>query len=168
MAQRSEAIYAAFERFWDAYPRRRHSPKAAARSSFFRRADEGVDPDEMVRAAGVFARAMKDDRIDAEFIPYAKTWLNQRRYENYLEDPAVAAETPQPRPDHPLAGLLDAVGRDSFTSWLQPLDVHVETERLRVVAPNRFTGEQARARFGALIEEAFGKPAVWRVKRKER
>ena len=90
----SKSQLEAFERFWAAYPRRPDNPKAAARQVFERRIRAGADAEAIVGAAGRYADQVAATKLDPKFIPHARTWLSQARYEDYPEDvPAPADET---------------------------------------------------------------------------
>jgi hypothetical protein len=67
-----------FDRFWVAYPKRPNNPKAPAKKAWNKAIKRGADPEEIIRKALLFAKAMA--LKDPEFIAYAASWLNQERY----------------------------------------------------------------------------------------
>ena len=69
-----------FERFWAAYPR--HDSKATARRAF-----EKLKPTEellgtMLSAIDKYKQTAQWQENGGQFIPYAATWLNQKRWED--------------------------------------------------------------------------------------
>ena len=58
-----------------------------ARIKFMRKVASGIDPERIISGAKAFAKEM-EKKIGTEFIPMAKTWLNQHRWE---DDPAAYA-----------------------------------------------------------------------------
>jgi hypothetical protein len=112
----------AFERFWAAYPSRPDNPKAAARQVFERRVREGADPEVIVAAAGRYRAFVASRKLDSIYIPHARTWLSQRRWEDYAEA-TVEAPSWAPDPGHPLAFLLDEVGEAYWRSWMERVAV---------------------------------------------
>lgn len=86
--QRSGGILERFERFWAVYPRK--TAKDTARKEFIRLAPDDAMTDAMVakvRQARASAQWLKDD---GQFIPHARTWLHQKRWEDE-HTPARAA-----------------------------------------------------------------------------
>jgi len=75
-----------FDRFWSAYPKR--VGKGAAEKAF-----RAIDPDERLLATMIEAtkrQAASDDwqRDEGRYRPHPATWLNQRRWEDEVEDAA--------------------------------------------------------------------------------
>lgn len=164
----SKTTLEAFERFWAAYPRRPDNPKAAAREVFVRRVREGADAEAVASAAGRYADACRKSGLDLKFVPHARTWLSQRRYEDFLEAD-VPASAPakdascEPSPDHPLAALREAIGDAAWRSWIQPLTVtQPESGGARIESRNRFALQRVERDYGALIEGVLG-PVAWSV-----
>lgn len=158
-------VLAAFERFWKAYPRRPDNPKAAARQVFERRVREGADPDAIVRAAAVFAARVVDRKLGDIFIPHARTWLSQRRWEDYLDD-GEPEPAPDPHAGHPLVWMRDEIGDAPWLSWIAPLEVDPgdpPTLRARL----RVSLDHARERWGPLIDAHYGQPVRWTLQRKD-
>lgn len=101
-----------FETFWTAYPRK--ESKAQAKKSF---AKVNVSMDELLQALETQKQSDQWRRDCGQYIPYASTWLNQRRWED--ETPAQAEEATKPvddwQRDHPdwadqSTWILDADG----------------------------------------------------------
>jgi len=73
--------YDAFEMFWQAYPKRSgENPKKPAREKFERAVAKGVDPEDIIAGARRYARQSID--TEPQYIPMAKTWLNQERWKD--------------------------------------------------------------------------------------
>jgi hypothetical protein len=76
-----------FIAFWEAYPKRMGSnPKWPAYLAW-KKALKLESAESIVRAAKNFSTAM-GDKVGTQFIPMGATWLNQRRWEEYLTEPA--------------------------------------------------------------------------------
>ena len=79
-----EAPQPAFERFWEAYPRRKgDNPKKAAKQAWDRLMKAGRDPDRIVRACEAWAPTAESG---TPYVPHASTWLNQERFNDILEE----------------------------------------------------------------------------------
>lgn len=150
-----------FERFWSAYPRRPDNPKAMARKRFLELLKRGIQADDLVAAAGVFAARLKARGLDAEFIPYASTWLHQSRFEDYLPDPT--AEAAAPPGDHPLAWMAPVIGDDAFRSWIAPADAAlIEGLPTIITFHTRTALLHVRQTWGRLLADRLGE-IEWRV-----
>lgn len=78
-----------FERFWNAYPKRKGSnPKHPAKVKFEAAIRMGTDPDKIINGAAAYADEERKS-IDTPYICQAATWLNQRRWEDYVIDPTT-------------------------------------------------------------------------------
>ena len=84
-----EVVNAAFEEFWKAYPSRRPAtnPKAPAKRKFTALIKAGVEPQAMVRGAERYQAYVDVDRTEPKYIVQATRFLNERRWEDYEEDP---------------------------------------------------------------------------------
>jgi len=80
----------AFEKFWDAYPRK--EGKGAAEKAF---AKQSGHLDAMLLALTVQRQSRQWLDSGGQFIPHPSTWLNQRRW----EDSGVDVPTPKVVPD---------------------------------------------------------------------
>lgn len=81
-----------FEVFWKAYPRK--ESKAQAKKSF---AKVTVPLETLLQALETQKQSDQWSRNDGRYIPYASTWLNQRRWED--EAPAQIAGSAEPVED---------------------------------------------------------------------
>ena len=112
-----------FDQFWDAFPNK--VGKKAARRSWERATDRPMIAD-ILQA---IARAKKGERWQRGYIPNPATWLNQGRWADVVETPAVGPGLPkayQPTPAAPVRGeacppevaakLSRILGRETF-SW---------------------------------------------------
>jgi len=70
-----------FERFWAAYPRKQ--AKAAAFEAFQKFDEEAQEG--AVMAAPFFAQEMQEEGRPIDKIPHGSTWLNQRRFLDYVD-----------------------------------------------------------------------------------
>jgi len=88
-AKPCEAANHEFESFWQVYPSRgTHSnPKEPAQRKFEAAVESGVDPTEIICGADNYRRSEELNGTDPQFIPQAKTWLNQRRWKDHQEAP---------------------------------------------------------------------------------
>jgi hypothetical protein len=84
----------AFEEFWKAYPRRMGAnPKAPAEKLFAAAVKSGADPAEII--AGATRCATVDAaKINTEYIPQAVKWLRDKRWRDYLDEPAAEEFVP--------------------------------------------------------------------------
>jgi uncharacterized protein YdaU (DUF1376 family) len=77
-----------FPDFWLAYPRRDGpNPKKPAREVFLRLVAKGVDPQRLIDAAMALAR---EHPAPTRFIPQAKTWLSQERFD--ADEPVITGD----------------------------------------------------------------------------
>jgi hypothetical protein len=103
-----------FETFWREYPRREGpNPKAPARKKFLALVASGEDADRIIEGA----RRCREDHsarneIRTRYIAQAVTWLNQRRWEDYLAmDRAGLADAGPPVPPDPSMPTDDELRR---------------------------------------------------------
>jgi pyocin large subunit-like protein len=78
-----------FDRFWEAYPKRRGAnPRKPAEQKFRAAVKRGTDPAEIVRGAERYAAELRDmGKLNTEFVAHAATWLNQERWSDYGPSP---------------------------------------------------------------------------------
>jgi uncharacterized protein YdaU (DUF1376 family) len=77
---------AAFEKFWNAYPKRDGAnPRMPAFKKFDAKVRAGADPVEIEAGAVAYARAMVGK--DPQFVAQAVTWLNQDRWKDHTGPP---------------------------------------------------------------------------------
>jgi hypothetical protein len=149
-----------FEIFWAAYPARKPNPRALAEVAYGRAVREGVQPNDLARAAARYSDEVRAQKIDAAFVVHAATFLRQRRYLDYLN---VAAPAPEAAPQeideyHFLrAPLRGRIGDTEFRRWIMPLlfGLHDPGEKAIIGAPSAFHRDWVRAQFGAEIREAL-------------
>lgn len=91
---------AAFERFWDAYPRK--VKRQDALKSWRRLAPDAALVETIVSAVGRQKQSQQWVKDGGEYIPHPTTWLNQRRW----EDQPPQAQTP--------SGEMDWTGLRKF------------------------------------------------------
>jgi hypothetical protein len=159
-------IRAAFDRFKAAYPQRPENGWAPARVAFEKLAKAGVDMDMLVRSASAYAAFTAANVADPKFIPMAKKWLGERRFEDFQEEaPASAAQpSPEPPPEHPFAWAQGKVPDRAWASWFRQLDVE-PGQPVTVIAPNLFALNHIKGEYGPLIRSHFG-PVTWAIKKK--
>jgi hypothetical protein len=103
-------VNADFEKFWEAYPKRKGAnPKTPAEKLFVAAVKVGVAPAKMIRAAELCAQQDRD-KIGTEFIPQAVKWLRDGRWNDYLE----AAET---KPAIQLSGFYATFDSAELDAW---------------------------------------------------
>lgn len=80
-----------FDRFWASYPARRGgNPKHPARLKFEAAVRYGASAEHIIAAAAHYAQEQAQlKHVGTEYVAQARTWLSQRRWEDY---PAPAAE----------------------------------------------------------------------------
>lgn len=162
MTKPSNPVQAAFEAFWSAYPKRPDNPRAAARQMFERRVREGADPAMIVAAAGRYAADVRSRGLDPLFVPHARTWLSQRRYEDY---PAATAHTERAPSHHPLAWLAREIGDAAWSSWIAPLRILRGEDGTVILARHQFGLDHVRRHWGQRIETYIGRVA-WGLQHK--
>ena len=113
-----------FADFWDAYPYRRPNPRALAEAAFAAAVKAGAKPADLVAAAVAYAAECKAKGVAEAFVVHARTFLAQRRFEDYLA-PATGQGVVSNKlvePDHPwwpaFRGRHSAV---EFRTWIVPL-----------------------------------------------
>lgn len=159
----SAAVRAAFDRLMKAYPARGDNPRAPALVVFARLVMvEGEDAEVLIAAAGRFAAVLKAEAREARMIPHTRTWLSQRRFEDYLSD--VPASAPAgPSPEHPLFWLAAEIGDAAWMSYIGPLVLERSGNTNRIEAPTQFALSRVRDSWGRLIQARIG-AVLWAVK----
>ncbi len=85
------------DRFWKAYPSRgdASNPKAPALEKFARAVKSGVDPEEIIAAAGRYGEIeRRAGRYGTDKIAQAITWLNGKRWGDYPPPEATGSSSP--------------------------------------------------------------------------
>ena len=149
-----------FEVFWAAYPARKPNPRALAEVAYGRAVREGVQPDDLARAAARFADEVRAQKIDAAFVVHAATFLRQRRYLDYLNVEAPAPEAAPRRVDeaHLLrAGTRGRISDADFIAWIAKLEIAVwePGEYALLIAPTAFHRDWVRNYLAADIRASM-------------
>ncbi|MCA3420651.1 MAG: hypothetical protein INF88_17315 [Roseomonas sp.] len=149
-----------FEIFWAAYPARKPNPRALAEVAYGRAVREGVQPNDLARAAARYSDEVREQKIDAAFVVHAATFLRQRRYLDYLNVKAPAPEAATRRVDeaHPLrAGTRGRISDTEFVRWIMPLlpGRREGDERACFYAPTVFHRDWVRQQYATEIREAL-------------
>ena len=154
------ALRADFEAFWNAYPRRNPNPRAVAEAAFARAVADGAQPEDLVRAADAYATECRKNGVAPTFVVHARTFLVQRRYEDYLRAaPPAPAATARVAIDHPLWPHMQArVSESDFRRWLLPLRcVSIVAGAHAVLkAPSRFHRDWVRQHFDLALKAGLG------------
>lgn len=94
-----------FGEFWNAYPLKVGIPDA--RKAFGKAVEAGADPDELIAAAGRYARHCQRTRKERQHIKHASGWLNGERWRDEIEDDTAttgtASNQPPPYGQSPIA-----------------------------------------------------------------
>lgn len=160
----SQAVQAAFDRLWAAYPYRRDNPKAPARVMFAKLLESGEDAEALIVAASRYAAFCRAEKTASVFIPHARKWLHQRYFEDFMTDADAPASAPEgPSPDHPLAALYAEIGAGAWASYVAPLIIDQTVEPVRLIAVTRFALDRLRRDHGRRIEAVLG-PCIWEVR----
>lgn len=160
----------AFERFWRAYPDRKPNPKAPAAATFQELERAGEDAEGIIQAAGRFAAECRKLDTKSDFIPHARTWLAQRRFEDYLgADADVGEEGARQADDVSADPLFRAVSGDitpvEYGRWIKPLEIEIENGVAIVTAPSRFHADWVRNHYGDRLRRALGRRIEIRERR---
>jgi hypothetical protein len=158
-------VAAAFERFWTAYPVRPGNPRHPAQQAFTKLVKAGEPVEALIASAGVFAQHHRRLATDPLFIPHARTWLAQRRFEDF---PASTPSAPSPEGpvDHPLSWLRAELGDADFGAWIGPLRVEDRAGVLTIIARTGVARDRVRQAWGRLITDRLG-AVGWIVERNE-
>jgi len=171
-----------FEKFWLAYPRSPNMSKAEAGKSWAKLKSAGLLPDgaTMARAVAGYRNFLSDQskgRKDPHPAAHAATWLNQRRFEGFLEAPAVgvtasgAVMAPSWEAAHPdtwgklREQLREMHGSDSL--WLQ-LFGRCQLQPgspFTVICTDEFERDRLNDRFAAKLTAMFDVPVTFTVRR---
>ena len=76
-----------FDRFWKAYPKK--VGKGAAEKSFAKYKPDDALTDTMIRSVEAHKRTTQWQRDGGQYIPNPATWLNQRRWEDEVQQPII-------------------------------------------------------------------------------
>lgn len=162
-------LRAQFDAFWAAYPARRPNPRALAEAAFAKAVAAGFAPAELVAAAQGYAAECKRKGLAEDFIVHARTFLSQRRFEDYIAPPETApigasrgerasGTTAEAEPDHPLWPLLrGTMPLAEFRTWIAKLTVLTwsEGESALLTAPTRFVRDWVRQHHAVQLRTAL-------------
>jgi len=100
---------AAFQRFWQAYPKRQGAnPREPAGTAFRAAVASGVDAEAIVAAAERYAAELqRDGKLGTQFVARAVTWLDEKRWGDY----------PAPPPSAAVPGFYAREGSDELAAW---------------------------------------------------
>lgn len=161
------AIPAEFAAFWAAYPRRPGDARYPASVAFAQLVKAGESAEALVASAGVFAAHCRRESIAGQFIPMGRTWLSQRRFEDFQASASDSAPRPEsPAADPRLAWLSDEIGRDTFGSWIAPLRVEDRLGRLTIIARTQLALDRVRRSWGERITARLG-AVDWVIERSQ-
>lgn len=131
------SIDEAFERFWVVYPKRgtAANPKKPARDKFERVVKAGADPEILIAAAKRFSEVERSDgRFGTEKVAQAITWLNQQRWNDYLQSvPLESTGPPAAPPGAPSDAELRAKYAKATANGRSGLDEVQEPENAGVL-----------------------------------
>lgn len=96
---------AEFAEFWAAYPKRKNNPKQPAIAKYVYARQRLQVPHETIMA-GVKAYAASREGQDPTYTAQAKTWLNERRWEDEYDAPAPAPEPTAAVSDDTMDGII--------------------------------------------------------------
>lgn len=153
-------LRAQFDAFWAAYPPRKPNPRALAEAAFAKAVAAGFAPAELVAAAKGYAAECKRKGLAEDFIVHARTFLSQRRFEDYLTPPEAApiGAPAEAEPDHQLWPLLrGSMAPAEFRTWIAKLTVLTWSEGKSAIltAPSRFHRDWVRAHHAVQLRTAL-------------
>ena len=127
-----------FEKIWAAYPKDRQRGKAACLTRIAEAVQEGVDPDDLLRA--VQAYATESEGFTRSKVCFADNWFQSRRWQAFIE--RIEAErkaTEAVQADHHV----------KLVGWIRdrsPMCKHISPSQIAaLVAARQVTGAQLRA-----------------------
>lgn len=160
--ERPAELRPAFEAFWAAYPPRRPNPRVLAEAAFAAAVRAGAAPEALIDAARAYAAEVKAKGIGEAFVVHARTFLTQRRFEDYLVAvPAeIVASNNLAEPTHAWwPAMRGRVSPAEFRTWIDPLKLCGEVTEWAVAiveAPSRFHRDTVRERFVEPLKAALG------------
>ncbi|MBI1407326.1 MAG: hypothetical protein GC145_14525 [Caulobacter sp.] len=158
------AIPAEFAQFWAAYPRRPGDARHLAGVEFAKLLKGGEIAEALIASARLYADHCRAQGIDGRYIPMGRTWLAQRRFEDFPAS-ALAAPSPEgPAGDPALEFLRPLVSAADFASWIAPLRVELRDGDLVVICRTGIALDRVRREWGRRIEGELG-PTTWIIER---
>lgn len=134
----------AFEQWWSHYPKRPNNPKQPAWEVWQRFEKAGTLPPlaEMIAAAERYGDLMKRERVEPKFIAHARTWLHQRRFEEFIvvDGAPTGSKKAQEKPALPaiLSPVFDRVGAHWWNERFHECEFEDDGEFLLIRTPHRF------------------------------
>lgn len=139
-----------FEAFWAAYPKRAGNPKDPARKQWMRLAHRGQLPPlpEMIAAAKAYAAYIKRENISGEFIAHTRTWLFQKRFEDWVPE---KSDQPKSR-DIPIAlQKLAEIEPRAWAMWLSKCEIEIDDSNIKVKTKTEFERDYIARNFFSLL-----------------
>lgn len=142
-----------FEAFWTAYPKRtpHPNPKQPARLVWDRLIKAGEAPAVIIAGARAYGAAMAKAGTEPQFIAQARTFLGQRRWEEYAETEMAPA---LPR------DWVGVVSEAEYLRWIAPCTITNDGTTARVVASSPFAADWVRTHYEDAILKATGCQSV--------
>jgi hypothetical protein len=141
-----------FETFWKWYPRRiGGNPKNLAFRAW-RKAIKVVTPERLRCSLSAYFNDLGDKR-NTEYVLMAATYLNQRRYEQYLPDEGINDEGDSPKEvfERPTNArkldLLNAIGESNYRLWCDDCEIVGD----KLILKNEMKRDWVKNRFGKEI-----------------
>lgn len=156
-----------FERWWAAMPKRQGcNPKAEARKVWDRlvRFKQLPPIDELMATTRAYALECVNTKIyGTSFVPHARTWLNQRRFES---DAVLPQALPTPT-QHPMIlpigyedyarALIAEIGVPAYTAWFGKVKWSNGGDVIKIQCANAFDRSRIQANYVIPLERLTGK-----------
>lgn len=142
-----------FEAFWAAYPRRVGNPKDPARKQWMKLARAGQLPplSDMITAVKSYRAYIARENIQGEYIAHTRTWLFQKRFEDWLSANQKGLEMPA-APDVPKALSRAVEIKPALVEWLKGCTVNVTDDTITICPKSPFEADYITNHFQAVIE----------------
>jgi hypothetical protein len=149
-----EILKSAFSAFMEAYPPRVPNPRAPAEMIFRKIVTakmNPVQPDDLIRAAQAYREEVRKLEMDLKFVPHARTWLMQRRFEDYLPSGQAESITPPSLRDPPQElwqqALCQVFGVSVYQGWFAKCALSCDRNGAILSAPTRFSADYIQNNF---------------------
>lgn len=153
-----------FKKFWDAYPKRQGDPESAAEMAWDLLKNSGDLPKiDVLLSAVTRWKAARKLESDPPFAPYAKTWLAEKRWNDWPEPPPPEPHKRDWAEAYPdtWAKLKASTTPNEWAFWLGKCTVNGPPHVL--YAPDKMTREKVEQKYGARISAMFGDKGTVRV-----
>lgn len=165
-----------FEAFWVSYPRSPNMSKAEAAKAWTKLKTAGLLPEQarVMAAVTAYRKFLADQskgRREPHPAAHAATWLNQRRFEGFLEAPARPVGSPavDTGPGWEAAFPKWAKVRDTFremngndTLWLTWFAKVRPVSETELLCWSRFERDQLEQKFGDALKRYIGAPVTFK------